>query len=218
VGQPFCGYGIQHSGDNPATVIGVLIQKELFYRDFLPIVSTDPAMLRFFIEPRDDEFSTDFLRFSFPKDSPVRSLLELMIMEYADKHEDTQDVLKSLAGALILHIARRYRLIAPEKSGQSASDKIIAYMTRHLENVTLADIGRDFSYHPTYISNLLKKDTGSTFSEILLRLRMERAVMLMKGTTLRNEEIAAMLGYNDSSNFYKAFKEYYGMTPREYLK
>ena len=30
------------------------------------------------------------------------------------------------------------------------------------------------------------------------------------------EEISAMLGYSNHSNFYKAFKEYYGITPREY--
>ena len=29
-------------------------------------------------------------------------------------------------------------------------------------------------------------------------------------------EIALMLGYSNSSNFYKAFREYYGVSPREY--
>ena len=43
---------------------------------------------------------------------------------------------------------------------------------------------------------------------------MERAVLLMKNTTLSIEEISAMLGYSNHSNFYKAFKEYYGVTPR----
>jgi AraC-like DNA-binding protein len=46
---------------------------------------------------------------------------------------------------------------------------------------------------------------------------MERAVLLMKNTTLSIEEISAMLGYSNHSNFYKAFKEYYGVTPREYI-
>ena len=45
---------------------------------------------------------------------------------------------------------------------------------------------------------------------------MSRAVILMKNTTLSNEEIAAMLGYSDQSNFYKAFREFYGVSPREY--
>ena len=217
VGQPFCGYGVRHTDDNPAIVIGVLIQKKLFYRDFLPIVSADPAMLRFFIDPQNDVFSTDFLRFSFPEDSPFRSLLEMMVMEYADRREGTQIILKSLTGALIMHIARRYHAVNPAQSGQTLSEKIISYMGEHLAGATLSDIARHFSYHPTYVSNLLKKETGRTFSEIQLRLRMERAVMLINGTSLSIEEIAAILGYN-SSNFYKAFRSVYGVSPRAYLR
>lgn len=45
---------------------------------------------------------------------------------------------------------------------------------------------------------------------------MERAGILLKGTSLPIEEIALMLGYSNSSNFYKVFREYYHMSPREY--
>ena len=37
-------------------------------------------------------------------------------------------------------------------------------------------------------------------------------------TNLSVEEIAAMLGYSNSSNFYKAFREYYYQSPREFIK
>jgi AraC-like DNA-binding protein len=46
---------------------------------------------------------------------------------------------------------------------------------------------------------------------------MERAVILLRNTTLSIEEIAALIGYSDHNNFYKAFKDFYGMTPRDYL-
>lgn len=45
---------------------------------------------------------------------------------------------------------------------------------------------------------------------------MERASALLRGTNLPIEDIATMLGYGSSSNFYKAFREYYGMSPREF--
>lgn len=45
---------------------------------------------------------------------------------------------------------------------------------------------------------------------------MERADILLKGTNLSIEEISLMLGYSNSSNFYKAFREYYHTSPREY--
>ena len=142
----------------------------------------------------------------------------MMVVEYADKKEDTQRILKSMLQTLLLEIARRYRI---EKKGtelKTLSEQITDYMGDHSDVVTLKDIAAHFSYHPNYISSLLHKETGRKFTEILLEKRMERAVLLMKNTSLSIEEISALLGYSNHSNFYKAFKEYYQMTPREYLK
>ena len=81
---------------------------------------------------------------------------------------------------------------------------------------SLKETAAHFGYHPNYISGLLHKELGKTFSEIVFEKRMARAVILLKGTTLAIEEIAAMVGYSNHSNFYKAFKKYFGMTPREH--
>ena len=67
-------------------------------------------------------------------------------------------------------------------------------------------------------SLLLHRETGKTFSEILLEKRMEHAAILIKGTDLSNEEIAEALGYSSTTNYYKAFRRFYGMTPGEYEK
>lgn len=217
VGQPFCGYALRQQGTDQAVVIGVLIQKELFYRDFLPILASAPSIFDFFLEPRSNQYSTDFLRASFPEGSPVRTLLEMMVIEYADRQAETQTLLKSLTSSLLLHVARRCRELAPQKKSLTISEKIVGYMSEHMDTATLQGLGAHFSYHPTYVSNLLKKETGRTFSNILRELRMTRATTLLQGTTLSIEEIAAMLGYTSSSNFYKAFKEEYGVTPREWM-
>ncbi|MCD8332355.1 MAG: helix-turn-helix transcriptional regulator, partial [Oscillospiraceae bacterium] len=75
-----------------------------------------------------------------------------------------------------------------------------------------------FSYHPNYISTLLPKQIGKTFSQLLLEQRMERAAALLRGTALPVSQIAELLGYSNSSNFYKAFRAYYGVSPREYQR
>lgn len=218
IGQPFSAYGLRQSGDDPAVVLGVLVQKGMFFRDFLPIIASDPAIFHFYLDPQTNTYSEEFMHFSFPEDSPVRPLLEMMVMEYADPKEDTQTILKSLVSTLLLHIARRYRVVAPSKGDLPLTEQIVQYMSEHTDSVTLTDIGKHFSYHPNYISGLLRRETGHSFSEILLRLRMERAAMLLKGTPLSIEEIAAMLGYSNSSNFYKAFRAYYHSSPRDYMR
>lgn len=39
--------------------------------------------------------------------------------------------------------------------------------------------------------------------------------LLLEHTDLSIEKIAALLGYSNNSNFYKAFREYYGTSPRQ---
>ena len=218
IGQPFSGYALKgDSKDDDIIMIGVHIKKEAFFREYLPALSMDADMFRFFLDPQTDKFSDEFIHLSFEKTSPVRSLLEMMVIEYADKKEDTQQILKPMVLTLFMHIARRYRLEKTENAVSSLSERIVAYINSHPESVTLKDIADHFSYHPNYISSLLHKELGKTFSEIVLDIRMDRAAILLKGTTLSIEEISAMLGYSNTSNFYKAFREYYGKTPRELL-
>ena len=116
-----------------------------------------------------------------------------------------------------MQIARQYALVNQKFISESLSDKIINFIGEHFDTVTLKDIAKRFSYHPNYISTLLHREIGKSFSEILLEQRMERASILLNGTNLTNEEIALMLGYSNSSNFYKAFREFYGVSPKEYV-
>jgi AraC-like DNA-binding protein len=218
IGQPFSGYALKgNSTDDDIIMIGVHIKKEAFFREYLPALSQDPDMFRFFLDPQTDKFSDEFIHLSFEKTSPVRALLEMMVIEYADRKEDTQLILKPMVLALFMHIARRYRLEKADVKASTLSESIVGYINSHPESVTLKDISAHFSYHPNYISSLLHKELGKTFSEIVLEKRMDRAVVLLRGTTLSIEEISAMLGYTNTSNFYKAFRSYYGKTPREYI-
>ena len=219
IGQPFSGYALRgdSSGDD-IIMIGIHIKKEAFFREYLPALSMDTDMFRFFLDPHTDKFSDEFIHISFEKTSPIRTLLELMVIEYADKRDDTQLILKPMVLSLFMHIARRYRLEKPISSADTLCDRIVQYITSHPESITLKSIAEHFSYHPNYISTLLHNELGKTFSEIILEIRMDKAVILLKGTNLSIEEIAAMVGYGNQANFYKAFKSYFGASPREYLQ
>ena len=218
IGQPFNGYALRGDSEGDDIImIGVHIKKETFFREYLPALSMDADMFRFFLVPQTDRFSEEFIHLSFEKTSPVRTLLELMVVEYADKKEDTQRILKPMVLSLFMHIARRYRLEKPDTVAETLSGRIVQFIHSHPESVTLKEISEHFSYHPNYISTLLHRELGKTFSQIVLENRMDRAVILLRGTTLSIEEIAAMLGYSNHSNFYKAFREFYGQTPREYV-
>lgn len=224
IGQPFSGYALRSIPGVESTIVGVLIKKEWFFRNFLQTFVSDNTLFHFFLDPEKEKYTDKYLHFSF-KDTPtLRPLLEMMMVEYAARREDTQQVLTALATALYLLVARTYHtdahLMTNAETGASEDtpvQQILAYMDGHFRTVSLKELARQFSYHPNYISGLLHKETGKTFSDILLEKRMEHALVLMKGTDLSNEEIADILGYTSTTNYYKAFRRFYSMTPREYL-
>lgn len=215
IGQPYNGYSLRATEPEDVTIVGVLIKRDVFIKDYLQTLATDSRMFNFFLEPQKDYFSSSYIQIKIPKDSPIRTLLEMMIIEYAHKKEDTQVILKPMILTFFMMIARLYRTKKTTREVDSLSEEIIQYIADNPENVSLKEVADHFSYHPNYISSLIHKETGETFSKIVLKQRMRRAKLLLKNTKLSVEEIAYMLGYSNPSNFYKAFKRVYKKSPRE---
>ena len=175
IGQPYSGYALRGESDQEIVIIGVLIRKKAFFKEYLSAIAKDASLFHFFLSPQKDKFSEEFIHLSFSEPHPVRKLLELMVMEYADRKEDTQNILKPLLLALFMHITRRYRETAIQSVPMTLDERILQYINEHTHDITLKDIASHFAYHPNYISALLHQKTGKTFSRIILEKRMERA-------------------------------------------
>ena len=219
IGQPYSGYALRGKSAEEIIIIGILIRKEYFFSEYLPTIYTAESLFNFFVEPKTNKFSEEFIHLPFKNNFTVRKIFEIMIVEYANRQDDTQNILKFLFQALILEIARSYKKINADKNfAKSLSAQIIEFICDNSDAVTLKKIAEKFSYHPNYISALLRKETGKTFTKILQENRMERAKILLKNTNLSVEKISEMLGYATAENFYKTFREIYHTSPRKFLQ
>ena len=81
--------------------------------------------------------------------------------------------------------------------------------------LTLNSIAARASMSPTYFSAVFKKMNSVSVWEYIKIKRIEKAVGLLKTTTLTKLDIAERCGFSSSSNFYKAFKNVTGKTPSE---
>ena len=216
-GQPFVSHRHMPRKSDDGVLVCIFIRPELVYRTLLPYINTSESMTNFLIQPSTDKFSEESIHFNLKNDYNIRKLLELMIIEYANPTESTQSILRSLASAMIMQVARKYSAQQDKPQTLNLSSQIVRYIGEHDSSVTLQEVAARFSYHPNYISALLKKETGKSFSQILLDKRMAHALVLLQGTTLPIDRISAMLGYSSPSNFHKAFRDYYGKAPRGYV-
>lgn len=92
--------------------------------------------------------------------------------------------------------------------------KIDAFFNRnYMRSVTLDDLAREINYGKKQTARLFEKITGKTFNGCLLAWRMEIARMLICSTDKSLEEIAAEVGYESYSGFFKAFRSFFGIIP-----
>jgi AraC-like DNA-binding protein len=218
IGQPFSGYALRSSSKNDIVIPGILIRKTVFFNEYLAPLSSDPMLLNFFLDPEFNEYSDEYIHLKLEKSSPIWDLLDLMLVEYANKKEDTQKILKPMIFSLMMYLAREHGRQKGEDQKQGKEEEMVRWIDSHLDDATLRSLSFHFGYHPNYISSMLHKKTGKTFSEILLELRMKRAQLLMRNTDLSIEKIADMIGYHSTSNFYKAFRGWAGESPRSWQK
>ena len=64
----------------------------------------------------------------------------------------------------------------------------------------------------------LKAITGYSPAELIRNQRMKRAAGLIRQKSGNVTEIALEVGYSNPSHFSRVFKEYFGVSPKEYLK
>ncbi len=216
ISQPYAGYAIRAKSEDDTIIAGILIQRDAFFKNYFQVLSTDKKLFQFFLTPSSDDKSEEYIHLTFEDDYEVRNLINLLMLTYCDHSEYTQDLMRPLTLSLLQQISKQYQKLNSYKLRETLPEQLIRYISENCDSVTLKKLSDHFSYHPNYISTILTKETGKSFSEHVLEQRMERSVSLLKGTTLSTQEIAYMVGYSNHSNFFKVFKEYYGVTPREF--
>lgn len=95
-------------------------------------------------------------------------------------------------------------------------DRIMAFIEQnYAQNITIEKIATEFFVSNSTISHLFKQKLGISLYRFVTQRRLIAAKTLIeKGQLL--EEVALQTGFRDYSGFYRAFKQEYGISPRQY--
>ena len=95
----------------------------------------------------------------------------------------------------------------------------LAYIDDNLgQRITLQDAANAAMLSPSYFSALFKSYTGYSLIDYTNAKRIELASkILLSNPTPSVSAVAMRVGFNNMSNFNRAFRKYAGCTPREYL-
>lgn len=93
------------------------------------------------------------------------------------------------------------------------------YVEEHYMNeIQLRDLAAVAHVSGSYLSVKFKKEVGCSFTEYLVRFRINKAKELFEHRFTSCKEVASMVGYADYTQFSKIFKKYMGKSPTEYVR
>lgn len=169
---------------------------------------------------RKDNASPQYLLFRLNGQKNIENLIENLISSVLQNDNNNEELIRQYTmGLMFLHLLD-CSFSQPQCVTQSQWDTIIGETLKYIDNqyktAKLNLIAAEFHQTTSAMSKMIKKETGATFQELLIRRRFSQATRLLTETNLRVEEIAVNIGYENLSYFYRQFKQRYGMTPRQY--
>lgn len=96
------------------------------------------------------------------------------------------------------------------------AQQIIRYMLDNFdETVSLQCVAAHFGYEVCYFSKLFKRLMGAPYMQYRNRIRVEIAIIFLRGTDKTVTEVAGACGFSTVRNFNRVFRNVTGVTPSE---
>lgn len=91
------------------------------------------------------------------------------------------------------------------------------YIDEHLsDKLRVSAIAKQVYVHPDYLSARFKQETGEGISRYIQRRRVQEACRFLRYSAYPIAQIAGYYQFSSQSAFTKVFKQYQGLTPRQY--
>jgi two-component system response regulator YesN len=125
---------------------------------------------------------------------------------------------QNIAALLLADILKQMK-----KDKSSRSEMIMQKCKEFVEDNLHEDLGLEmiaqrFFYNPSYFSILFKNNFGLSFTDFLVKARMQKARSLLLQTDLKVVEIARQVGYKDIKYFNKVFKKMFLYSAEEFRR
>lgn len=107
---------------------------------------------------------------------------------------------------------------APQAEKPELLDQVLLYVEGRLaRKITLADVAHQFFVSESTISQTFRNRMGVSFYRYVTQRRLIAAKHLIaEGVSM--ESVGRQVGFSDYSTFYRAFRQEYGIAPRQYRK
>lgn len=117
----------------------------------------------------------------------------------------------------LLQSAKSTKLVSSGRMSDYYIKEAINYIEQNFQNnISIEDIATVCGINRSYLGKIFRNSIGRSPQEFLMNYRMVKATELLKLTSLSIADISSAVGYENQLHFSRAFKNIYGVSPREW--
>lgn len=211
-------YGVQELQEQAESILGALNERMEYYSIEWKVSGTGRGLagLGVFWEKTENETT----EMSWMNSQQLMERFQKEIEDLTGIHAELKVLKEMDSPAELISGGGLLTNVKPtEAPGNTGIENVMSYIQEHYcEDITLSDIAEKVYLNPIYISRLIKEHMGKNYTELLMELRVEKAVDLLKNTDMYVYEIAEVVGYGNLKYFYKIFKRVKGKSPNDFRK
>ena len=170
---------------------------------------------------RTDPGCTNLLRPDPMQRAVVQNILEQMTEEYYGNRFGSEVCARGLLIQFLVEINRMVQKLSENVTQHEAPDivsQVLSYIgTHYQEPITLQSLADSFYISRYYLSHEFSRRVGtSVYRYIIFKRLMYAKEMMDDGVSPGN--VYQVCGFGDYANFYRAFKNEYGISPKAYFQ
>ena len=198
-------------------------------------ISTEPNKYHLWkLRCENETDGTDFSRLRtacmpINRDEELYKKLLIIINEFLEEKEEKRPgqayFFNSFANRIVGEILRYGTLVNFDKKQDKISKfntelltKVNVYIEKNYhEKITISQMAKHCGLSDYYFAHTFKKITGITFFEHLTLFRLNKAINIYAQTQKALTETAYECGFSNTRSFYRLFKKYFAVPPKEYI-
>lgn len=194
-------FAIAHEGKNALECLENLLLQEVKYCFDLGQAEEVCLMLRLLLHRWQNAYG-------FRLDEERISMLS------CQRHLSVESLYQAAQQLFLEALERLEQAKAPLRQLTQETLDILHY--QYARPITLAEVAGRLHVSAEHLSRVFRKDMQVSFSEYLLRIRMDAATRLLRETSCSVAEAAKRSGFSDAAYFHRIFHSYTGKTPCQY--
>lgn len=105
-----------------------------------------------------------------------------------------------------------------QEAGETCQDILKDMGLNFQYDISLNSMAEKYHFSISYLSRMIKKETGYNFSDLLMGLRMVQAIRYLQRENVKIASVCEKAGFHDAKYFGQVFKKVFGCNPNEFRK